>query len=113
MRKEQVDKALSEPEKDVEFKARSNKEYEVKAIIDSTVYDQQTNNNQIPSLYYLISWNGYPEEKNTWEPSSAIIHLRKLISNFHKEYPEKLTATFLTLDSALPMARSTILKEPK
>ncbi len=37
-RKEQVDKVLPEPEKDVEFKAGSNKEYEIKPIIDSAVY---------------------------------------------------------------------------
>ncbi len=40
MRIEQVDKALPEPEKDLEFKAGDNKNYEVKAIIDSAVYGQ-------------------------------------------------------------------------
>ncbi len=35
-RKGRVDKAMPEPEK--EFKARDNKEYEVKAIINSVVY---------------------------------------------------------------------------
>ncbi len=40
-RKERVDKALPEPEK--EFEAGDNKEYEVKAIIDSAVYGQQAN----------------------------------------------------------------------
>ena len=40
-RRGQVDnKALSEPEKELEFEARDNKEYEVKAIIDSAVYGQ-------------------------------------------------------------------------
>ncbi len=43
MRKEQVDKALPEPEKDLEFEVGGNKEYEVEAIIDSIVYGQQTN----------------------------------------------------------------------
>ncbi len=57
-----MNKALPEPEK--EFEIGDNKEYEVKAIIDSAVYGQQANN-QIPSLYYLISWKGYPEEENT------------------------------------------------
>ncbi len=88
-------------------------EYEVEAIIDSAMYGQQANNSQIPGLYYLVSWKGYPEEENTWEPSSAIIHLRKLISTFHKEHPEKSIATSPPLDSAPPMARPTIPKEPK
>ncbi len=112
IRKERVDKALPKPEKDVEFEARGNKEYEVKTIINSVVYGQQVNNsNKILGLYYLVLWKGYPKEKNTWEPSSAVIHLRKLISTFHKKHLEKLTATSLLLNSALPMARPPILKQ--
>ncbi len=60
----QVDKALPEPENDLEFEAGCNKKYEVEAIIDSKVYDQQAHN-QIPGLDYLISWKGYPEKENT------------------------------------------------
>ena len=105
-----MDKALPEPEK--EFETGDNKEYEVKAIIDSVVYGQQANN-QMPGLYYFILWEGYPEEENTWEPSSAVIHLRKLISTFHKEHPEKPIATSPPLDSALSMARPTVPKELK
>ncbi len=67
----------------------------------------------MPGLYYLILWKGYPEEKNIWEPSLAVIYFRKLISTFHKEHPEKPTATSLLLDSALPMARPMIPKKPK
>ncbi len=111
-RKGRVDKALPEPEKEFEFEAGDNKEYEVEAIIDSAVYAQQAND-QIPGLYYLVLWKSYLEEENTWEPSSAVIHLRKLISTFHKEHPEKPTVTSLPLDSAPPMASPTIPKEPK
>ncbi len=111
-RKRRVDnKALPKPEK--EFEAEDHKEYEVEAIIDSVVYGQQANNSQMPGLYYLISWKGYPEEENTWELLSAVIHLRKLIRTFHKEHPEKPTATSPPLNSAPPMARQTIPKEPK
>ncbi len=49
-RKGRVDKALPEPEKEVEFEAGDNKEYEVEAIIDSVVYSQQAND-QMPGLY--------------------------------------------------------------
>ena len=38
MRKKQVDKALPEPKKELEFEAKSNKEYKIKAIIDNIVY---------------------------------------------------------------------------
>ncbi len=108
-RKGRVDKALPEPEKKFEFEVGDNKEYEIEAIIDSAVYGQQAND-QIPGLYYLVSWKGYLEEKNTWESSSAVIHLRKLINTFHKEHPEKPTATSPLLDSAPPMVRPTIPK---
>ncbi len=107
-----VDKALPELEKDLEFEAGDNKEYEVEAIINSALYSQQANN-QMPGLYYLVLWKGYPEEENTWEPLSAVIHLRKLINIFHKEHPEKPTATSPPLDSAPPMVRPTIPKELK
>ncbi len=66
IRNRQVDnKALPEPEKDLEFEAKGNKEYELEAIIDSVVYNQPANSNQMPGLYYLVLWKGYPEEENT------------------------------------------------
>ena len=99
--------------KKLEFRARDNQEYELKAIINSTVYSQEKKNDQMPGLYYLVSWKGFLDEKNTGEPSSAVIQLRMLISIFHKEHPKKPIATSLPLDSALPMAKPTILKEPK
>ncbi len=43
----------------------------------------------------------------------AVIHLRKLISTFQKEHPEKPIVTFPPLDSAPLMARPTIPKRPK
>ena len=57
-------KTLSELEKELKFEAKDNKQYEVKAIIDSAIYGQQANNNQMPDLYYLVLWKGYPEEEN-------------------------------------------------
>ncbi len=40
MRKKQVNNTLPKPKKDLEFEARDNKKYEVKAIINSAVYGQ-------------------------------------------------------------------------
>ncbi len=45
-------KALLELEK--EFEVEGDKEYEFEAIIDSAVYGQQVNSNQIPGLYYRV-----------------------------------------------------------
>ena len=39
-RKKQVDKALSKLKKDLKFKAKGNKEYEVKVIINNVMYGQ-------------------------------------------------------------------------
>ena len=95
------------PEPEPELDAGNNQEYEVEAIKDSAVYAKEAEG-QLPSLYYLVSWKKYPEEKSTWEPSSAVMHLRKMISAFHKDHPEKPTATSPPLDSAPPMAKPSI-----
>ena len=83
-------------------------EYEVEAIWDSAVYARESKSGHLSCLYYLISWKGYLEEENTWEPASAVQHLRKLISLFHKDYPDKPTATFPAINTASPMARPTV-----
>ena len=75
----------------------------MEAIQDSTVYAKKADGH-LPELYYLVAWKGYPVEENTWEASLAVMHLRKMVSIFHKDYPEKPTATLAPLDSALLMA---------
>lgn len=100
--------ALLELEK--KFEAGDNKEYDVKAIIDSRMYDKEVNN-QMPSLYYLILWKNYFEEENTWEPLVAVKHLWRLISTFHKKLPEKQIATSLPLDSAPLIAKPIVPKK--
>ena len=77
----------------------------MEAIWDSAVYANKLESGHLPSHYYLVVWKGYPEEENTWEPLSAVQHLKKLISSFHKDHLEKPTATSLPIDSAPPMAR--------
>ena len=83
-------------------------EYKVEVIRDSAVYARESESSHLPGLYYLVSWKRYPEEENTREPASAVQHLRKLISSFYKDYPDKPTTTLLAIETTLPMARSTI-----
>ena len=90
-----------------EFKPGVDKEYEVKAIQESAVYAKEGDGNLL-GLYYLVAWKGYPEEENIWKPSSAVMHLRKMVSTFYKDHPEKPTTTTAPLDSTLRMAKPTI-----
>ena len=48
------------------------KEYEVKAICNSTVYVKESESGQLLGLYYLISWKSFSDEKYTWELALAI-----------------------------------------
>ncbi len=92
----------------------NSKEYEVEAIRDSVVYAKESDSGyHLLGLYYLVSWKGYPEEENTWEPASAVLHLRKLINTFHRDHPEKPTVTSPPIDSAPTMARPTVRPRPQ
>ncbi len=51
-RKGRVNQELPKPKKEFDF-SNNNKEYEVKAIIDSAVYNKKANN-KMPGLYYLV-----------------------------------------------------------
>ena len=92
-----------------------NGEYEMEAIWDSEVYATESKSDHLPGLYYLVLWKRYPEEENTWEPASAVQHLKKLISSFHKNHLDKLTGTSLTIDIVPSMAKPIVkpAKPPK
>ena len=107
-KKERVDKRV----KELELEAGNSKEYEVEAIWDSAVYASKSESGQLLGLYYLIAWKRYPKEKNTWEPSYAVQHLKKQINSFHKDHPEKPIATSPPINSAPPMARPTVRPNP-
>ena len=94
----------------IEFDVGDNEsgEYKVEAIWNSSVYSKKSESGHLPGLYYLVSWKEYPEEENTWEPASAVQYLRKIISSFHKDHPDKPTATSPAIDTAPPMARLTV-----
>ena len=47
------------------FEIEDNKEYEVKAIINSIIYGKKTANDEILDLYYLVLYKSYPKKKNT------------------------------------------------
>lgn len=83
------------------------KTYKVKTIRNSAVYKMELDGH-LSGLYYLVFSKGYLKEKNTKKLSSAVLHLQKLISLFHKDHWKKPIAISLPKDSALLIARSTI-----
>ncbi len=99
---------VDEPTSQLEFEGDGDgKKYEVEAIQDSAVYANKSEGGHLPGLYYLVSWKSYPEEENTWEPTLAIQHFQRLVSTYHRDYPEKPTATSSPVDFAPLMARPT------
>ena len=103
-RKERVDKWVTE----LELEAGNSQEYELKVIWDSAVYANKSESGQLPGLYYLVVWKRYPKEENTWDPSSTIQHLKKLINSFYKDHPENPMAISPAINSAPPMAKPTV-----
>lgn len=49
----------------IELEVGNSKEYKVEIIQDSRVYTIESESGHLLGLYYLVSWKGYLEEKNT------------------------------------------------
>ena len=101
---------MEEEVRQIEFDAGDDEsgEYNVEAIWDKIVYMRESESGHLPGLYYLVLWKGYSEEKNTWKPVLAVQHLKKPISLFYKDHPDKSTATSPTINTTPPMARPTV-----
>lgn len=80
--------------------------YKIEEIWDSVVYTRKWKSHQ-PELYYLISWNGYPEGENTWGPILTVKHFEKLIIIFDKNHFDKPTATITLIDIILLIVNQT------
>ncbi|XP_077137982.1 chromobox protein homolog hpl-1-like [Ranitomeya variabilis] len=55
-------------------------QFVVEEIIDSRIRRNR--------LQYLIRWQGYPPEEDSWEPVENI-NAQQKISRFHQRFPEK------------------------
>ena len=95
------------PKLKLEFDIGNNKKYKVETIKDSAIYAKEAEKH-LPGRYYLVFCKDYPEEENTRESSSTFMHLWKMIFTFHKNHPEKPTATSLFLNSTLPIAKPSV-----
>ena len=88
----------------LEFDAGNDKTYKFDGIWNSAVYARKLIG-QLLGLYYLVSWKGYFEEKNTWEPALAIQCLQKLVSAYYKNNTEKPTVISVLVNMAPSIAR--------
>ena len=77
----------------------------MEVICDSPVYAKELEADYLLGLHYLVSWKGYSKDKSSVEPVLAVQHLLKLVSTFHKNYPNKLIATSPPIDLALAIAK--------
>lgn len=98
----QVDEATSRLEFD--NGNGGNGKYKVEEIRDRAIYAKELEESHLSGLYYLVSWKRYPKQKNTWEPVSAIQLFWRLVITYHKNYPDKSTATSPPMNTAPPMA---------
>ena len=53
--------------------------YNVEAILNSKLTRGK--------LFYLVKWEGWSTEHNTWEPESHLDGSKKFIEKFHQEHP--------------------------
>jgi hypothetical protein len=70
-------KPPSPPPVDVE----GEPEYNVRGIHDSKRYRGK--------IKYLVHWEGYPTEEDTWEPTEEVKNAQELIEQFHQDYLDK------------------------
>ena len=56
-----------------------HKQYRVKEILKSRKCRCR--------IQYLVKWEGYPHEDNTWEPSKNLNKAKETIAEFHEHYP--------------------------
>jgi hypothetical protein len=58
--------------------------FDVEEILDKKYNAREGKN------YYLVKWEGYPPEQNTWEPEENLETIPDLVDEFEKKYQKKL-----------------------
>jgi hypothetical protein len=56
-------------------------EYDVETVLDSRKRRNK--------MQYLVHWEGYPREDDTWEPVANLKHAQELIDEFHEKHPDR------------------------
>ncbi|ESK83986.1 hypothetical protein Moror_7489, partial [Moniliophthora roreri MCA 2997] len=66
----------------------------VEEVLDSQIYRKK--------LQYLVRWEGYGEEKDSWEPVENLDHGKTKVRQFHKKNPNAPTRVAAALFATLP-----------
>ena len=109
IKKGRVDENITE----LDVGDNNSEKYKMEAIRNSAVYTRELKSDHILSFYYLILWKEYSEEKNIWEPTLTVQHLKKLINSFHKDHLDKPIAIFEAINSAPPIRKPIIKSTAK
>lgn len=57
-------------------------EWEVHEVLNSRIFGRGRR------LQYLVSWEGYGPEENSWEPAANLENAPLAVAKFHKKHPE-------------------------
>lgn len=68
------------PETDLPELEEEQEEWEVEDIVAHQNYNGQQ--------YYLVKWEGWPVEYNTWEPSEHLGNAAQIVRRYHKQRPK-------------------------
>jgi hypothetical protein len=67
-------------------------EYEVERILQSEVRTTRRKvggrYEEFKSLYFLVQWQGYPDDESTWEPGTSLEHPTESTEEFYERNPE-------------------------
>lgn len=68
---------------------KTGREYKIEAICDNRVYAKESDDHPL-STYNLVFWKSNLEEKNTQEPTLAVMYLQRLLFTCQHDYLKKL-----------------------
>jgi hypothetical protein len=57
-------------------------QWEVRVVLDSRLHGRWK------KLQYLISWEGYGPEENSWEPVENLQNASNAVKDFHRLHPD-------------------------
>uniref|UniRef100_A0A0W0GF46 Reverse transcriptase-rnase h-integrase n=1 Tax=Moniliophthora roreri TaxID=221103 RepID=A0A0W0GF46_MONRR len=66
----------------------------VEEVLDSRIYRKK--------LQYLVRWEGYGEEEDSWEPAENLDHAKTKVRQFYKKNPNAPTRVAAALFATLP-----------